>query len=411
MEVTTAECRTVVTGLGAVTPNGLGADAYWSAILEGRSAIAPFSRWEPERYPVRVGGEIRDFAVREHVPGRLRPQTDRVTQYAIAASDWALADAGVTVSDFDEFDVGVITANGCGGFEFGQKELQKLWGTGPHLVSAYQSFAWFYAVNTGQISIHHGIKGHSSVVVTEQAGGLDALAHARRLIANDTLKVALCGGLDAPLCPWGMAAQIPNGYMSEVADEARAYRPFDRQAAGYVPAEGGALLTLEDHDEARARGVERIYGQIAGYAATFDPHPRTGRPSTLPAAIRGALADAGLAPDEVDVVVADAIGAPDLDAAEATAIAEVFGPGGVPVAVPKALTGRLYSGGAPLDTVAALLMIRDGVIPAIPQPVDIPDAYGLDLVAGQPRETPIRCALVIARGLGGFNSALVVRAV
>jgi minimal PKS chain-length factor (CLF/KS beta) len=404
------ECRAVVTGVGVVAPNGLGVDAYWDATLNGRSGLNTFQRFDPESYPVQVGGEVLDFEVKKWVPGKLRPQTDRVTQFAIGAATWTLEDAGVTVADWDEWDIGVVTANTCGGFEFGQKELQKLWGTHPSLVSAYQSFAWFYAVNTGQISIHQGIKGHCSVIVTEQAGGLDALWHGRRLLANGTLKVALAGGLDAPICPWGMAAQIPNGKMTTVTDPARAYLPFDRAASGYVPGEGGALVTIEELDAARGRGAQ-VYGEIAGYAATFDPAPATGRPSALPAAVKGALDRAGLTPGDIDVVLADAFGDQELDGIEARTIADIFGPRAVPVSVPKSLVGRLYSGGAPLDVVTALLMIRDGVIPAAGNDIDVPDEYELDLVLGQPREKPIRHALVIARGLGGFNAALVVSAV
>lgn len=150
--------RVAVTGIGVVAPNGLGLDDYWKAVLAIRSGVQTIDRFDASPYPVRVAGEVSDFSPTQHVPGRLIPQTDRVTRFALAAAEWALQDAGVTVRDLGDFDVGVITANGCGGFEFGQRELQKLWREGPHHVSAYQSFAWFYAVNTGQISLRHGAR-------------------------------------------------------------------------------------------------------------------------------------------------------------------------------------------------------------------------------------------------------------
>ncbi|MEU1478310.1 ketosynthase chain-length factor [Streptomyces sp. NPDC005760] len=399
----------VVTGAGAVAPNGLGVDAYWKAVVDGRSGLGRLSRFDVSRYPVTVGGEVSDFDLRAHVPSRLRPQTDRSTQFALAAAAWALEDAGIDPAELGAYDAGVITANGCGGFEFGQHELQKLWSEGPHRVSAYQSFAWFYAVNTGQISIRHGLRGHGSVVVTEQAGGLDALGAACRQLRGGTLRVALTGGVDAPLSPWGLTAQIPNGLLSEESDPDRCYLPFDRAASGYVPGEGGAFLVLEEASAARERGVRAPYGEIAGYAATFDPAPGSGRPPALARAIGNALFEAGLGPRDIGVVVADAQGTPELDALEAAAITEVFGPKGVPVAVPKATTGRLYSGGAPLDVLAALLMIREGVIPAAANVTDVPEEYDVDVVAGAGRTLPIRAALIVARGAGGFNSALVVR--
>ncbi|MCQ9184099.1 ketosynthase chain-length factor [Streptomyces sp. IBSBF 2953] len=403
--------RIVVTGLGVVAPNGLGTDDHWKATLATRSGVRTIARFDASGYPVRVAGEVGEFTPAEHVPGRLVPQTDRTTQFALAAAQWAVEDAGVDLAALGPYDAGVITASGCGGFEFGQRELQKLWSEGPQRVSAYQSFAWFYAVNTGQLSIRHGARGAGSVVVSEQAGGLDALASARRRLRGGDLTVVLGGGLDAPLSPWGLTAQIPVGLLSTRQDPDRAFLPFDADASGYVPGEGGAVLVVEELEAARRRGAPVVYGELAGYAATFDPRPGSGRPPALARAIVGALDDAGLRPADVDVVFADASGVPAQDAAEAAALREVFGPRGVPVAVPKTMTGRLYAGGAPLDVAGALLSIRDSVVPAAANVRDVPEAYDLDVVVDGPRELPVRAALVVARGHGGFNSALVVRAV
>src|SRR5437879_8553496 len=157
--------------------------------------------------------------------------------------------------------MGVVTASSAGGFEFGQWELQKLWGQGSEFVSAYQSFAWFYAVNTGQISIRHGMRGHSSVLVTEQAGGLDAVAHARRLLRRGAVKLMVTGGFDASLCTWGLTAQVPNERLSRRNDPHRAYLTFDADACGYVAGEGGAILIAELPEDARRRGVYQDYGE------------------------------------------------------------------------------------------------------------------------------------------------------
>ncbi|WSA42489.1 ketosynthase chain-length factor [Streptomyces sp. NBC_01808] len=414
----TAPPGAVVTGVGVVAPNGIGTAEYWAATLAGASGIGVIQRFDARAYPVRVGGEVLDFDADALLSQRMLKQTDRMTRYALAAADWALADAGLVPGDpgpsgpgaagLGKYDLGVLTAGACGGFEFGQRELQKLWAIGPERVSTYQSFAWFYAVNTGQVSIRHGLRGHSSVFVSEQAGALDAAAHTARLLRTGTLGAALTGGFDAPLCPWGLAAQLHTGLLSTSAEPERAYLPFDTDAAGYAAGEGGALLVVEREDTALRRNAAGIYGRIAGHASTFDPRPGSGRPPALAAAITGALREARLDPADVDVVFADALGVPAADRAEAEALVRVFGPAAVPVTAPKTLTGRLYAGGAALDVATALLSIRDSVIPPTAGTRSPAAGLGLDLVLDGPRETPVRHALVVARGAGGFNSALVL---
>ncbi|MET9775321.1 ketosynthase chain-length factor [Streptomyces sp. NPDC006367] len=403
--MSTAPARTVVTGLGIAAPNGLGTADYWAATRAGKSGIARVTRFDPTSYPARLAGEVPGFDAAGHLPNRLLAQTDRMTRLALVAADWALADAGTVPADMPAYDMGVVTASSSGGFEFGQGELRKLWSQGSQYVSAYQSFAWFYAVNSGQISIRNGMKGPSGVVVSDQAGGLDALAHARRQIRKGT-RMIMSGSIDASICPWGWVAQLAGGRLTTVQEPERAYLPFDTAASGHVPAEGGALLVLESERSAADRGA-RVYGEIAGYGATFDPAPGSGRPPGLRKAVELALADAGVDSGDVDVVFADAAAVPELDRVEADALNAVFGPHGVPVTAPKTMTGRLYSGAAPLDVATALLAARDGLVPATTNVT--PDAsYDLDLVT-DPRPADIRTALVLARGECGFNSALVVR--
>jgi minimal PKS chain-length factor (CLF/KS beta) len=398
----------VFTGIGVVAPNGLGTASYWSATCAGVSGIGEVGRFDAAGYPSRLAGEVSGFRAEDHLPGRLLPQTDHMTRLALVAAGWALEDAKAAGDGGGALGRGVITASSAGGFEFGQRELQNLWRMGNEYVSAYQSFAWFYAVNTGQISIRYGLKGPSGVVVTEQAGGLDAVAAARRQIRRGSRQI-LCGGVDGSICPWGWIAQMTSGRLSRSGDPAAAYLPFDSRAAGHVPAEGGAILVLEDAQAARDRGAPTVYGEVAGYAATFDPAPGSGRGPALERAISGALADAGMAPGDVDVVFADAAAVPDLDRVEAGAIAAVFGERAVPVTAPKTMTGRMYAGAAAVDVAAALLAIRDGVIPPTINVHPAPD-YPVEVVTERRWHRSLRVAVVIARGHGGFNSVLVVRA-
>ncbi|MFD9127644.1 ketosynthase chain-length factor [Kitasatospora sp. NPDC059571] len=400
----------VFTGLGVTAPNGFGVEQYWKAALAGQSGIAELTGFDTAGFPSRLAGQVTGFVPQDHLSSRLLLQTDRSTQLALVAAAWALEDAGVKAGDLADYDMGVVTSSALGGFDFTHREFRKLWAQGPEFVSVYESFAWFYAVNTGQISIRHGMRGPGAALVGEQAGGLDALGHARRTIRRGTALV-VSGGADSALDPWGFVSQLSTGLTSTADDPARAYLPFDRAASGYVPGEGGALLVLEEAEAARRRGAERVYGELAGYASTFDPAPDSGRPAALDKAAELALADAGIRPDEVDAVFADAAGVPELDRAEAQVLAGLFGERGVPVTATKPLTGRLYSGGGPLDVATALLAIRDGVLPATAGTTDVPAGYGLDLVVDQPRELPLRTVLVLARGRRGFNAAVVLRAV
>ncbi|WP_051114775.1 ketosynthase chain-length factor [Actinokineospora enzanensis] len=398
----------VITGLGVLAANGIGVEEYWAAVLSGESGLAEITRFDPAGYSAKLAGQVdADFSA---LPNRLMPQTDHMTRLALLAAAEAFEDADVDPHQLPEYAAGVITGASAGGFEFGQRELEALWSKGGEYVSAYQSFAWFYPVNSGQISIRHALRGASGTVVAEQAGGLDALGKARRNIRTGT-DLMVAGAVDGSLCPWGWLCQIRSGRLTDATDPAAAFLPFDRRAAGHVPGEGGALLIMEHPEHVARRGVDpvhEVHGVLAGHSATFDPAPGSDAPSGLRRAIEQALRDAGISPREVDVVFADGAGVPHLDAAEATAIAEVFGPRGVPVTVPKTMTGRLLAGGGPLDVATALLSIRDGVIPPTVN-IERPAGHPIDLVRDTPRETPLTTALVLARGHGGFNSAVVVR--
>ncbi|KZB88320.1 ketosynthase chain-length factor [Amycolatopsis regifaucium] len=399
--------RPVVTGIGVVAPTGIGTAEHWRATLDGRSGIGYIDRFDPASYPVRHAGKLRGFAAEDHLPGRLLVETDLWTQTGLVASHEALADAALDPATVPEFEMAVLTSSSSGGVEFGQREMASLWQNGPR-ISAYQSIAWFYAATTGQLAIRHGMRGACGVICAEQAGGLDTLGHARKFTAEDT-KVVVAGGTDAPLCPYSLVAQLSNGRLSTEPDPRRAYLPFDEAASGYLPGEGGAILIVEGKHAHRERGAAHSYGEVAGYAAGMDPRPGSPRPPALTRVIRAALADAGLGPGEIDVVFADAAGSAREDLLEARAITEVFGARAVPVTAPKTLVGRLYGGGAALDVATALLALRDGVIPHTDGTTRLAPGCDIDLVRSAPREAALTSALVLARGYGGFTSALVLR--
>ncbi len=402
--------RAAVTGIGVVAPNGTSTDTFWKSTREGISVLDRVTREGCDHLPLRVAGEVRAFDPSSFIEERYLVQTDRTTHFAMAAADFALADARLGQADLgaSPFSLGVVTAAGSGGGEFGQRETEKLWSMGSRFVGPYQSIAWFYAASTGQISIRRGFKGPCSVVAADEAGGLDALAHAARAVGRGT-DVMVAGSTEAPLAPYSMVCQLGYEELSTVEDPACAYRPFTEGACGFVPAEGGAMLVVEEAASARERGA-RVRATLAGHGATFTGASRWELSREgLAQAIRGALDEAGCAPEEIDVVFADALGVPEADRAEALAIADVLGAHGrrVPVTAPKTGIGRGYCAAPVLDAVAAVLAMENGVIPPTPNVFDI--CHDLDLVTVRARAAELRTALVLSRGLMGSNTALVLR--
>ncbi|MEJ8638136.1 ketosynthase chain-length factor [Streptomyces sp. MS2.AVA.5] len=407
---TRSDRRTVVTGIGVIAPNGVGTDVFWKATQEGISVLDRVTREGCGDLPLRVAGEVRGLDPATMIEGRYLVQTDRFTHFAMAAADLALEDARLGRADYEDepYDVGVVTAAGSGGGEFGQRELQRLWGQGSRYVGPYQSIAWFYAASTGQISIRGGFKGPCGVVASDEAGGLDAFAHAAGAVARGTNAVVV-GSAEAPLAPYSVVCQLGYQDLSTSDDPARAYRPFTSEACGFVPAEGGAMLVVEEESAALRRGVQpRAY--VAGHGATFTGPSRWKESREgLAMSIRGALEQAGCAPEEIDVVFADALGVPEADRAEALAIANALGAHGrrVPVTAPKTGIGRAYCGGPVLDVATAVLAMEHGVVPPTPGVFDV--CHDIDVVTGKARKAPLRTALVLSRGLMGSNAALVVR--
>ncbi|MTE22291.1 ketosynthase chain-length factor [Streptomyces sp. TRM43335] len=403
--------RAVVTGIGVVAPNGIGAEVFWKSVADGVGALDRVTRTGCGHLPLRVAGEVRDFDPASTIEGRLLVQTDRFTHYALAATTMALEDARFGRADADSpYSVGVVTAAGSGGGEFGQRELQNLWGQGPRYVGPYQSIAWFYAASTGQISIRDGFKGPCGVVAADESGGLDALAHAARAVGRGTDTV-VAGAAEAPLAPYSAVCQLGYPELSTEEVPQRAYLPFTSSARGFVPAEGGAMLVVEDGEAARRRGAPPR-ATVAGHAATFTGASRWDRSREgLARAIRGALDEAGCRPEEVDVVFADALGVAEADRAEALAITDALGSHGrrVPVTAPKTGVGRAYCGASVLDAAAAVLAMEHRLIPPTPNVHAHEVDHDLDLVTDRARPAEPRTALILSRGLMGTNAALVLR--
>lgn len=389
-----------ITGIGIASPLGVGTNNYWSALLDGTHRLRPITSFDTAGYPVSIGGQVAPEDVASTVKKRLLPQTDHVTRLALAASEEALADAPLDRERLDSYDIGVSVSSSSGGLEFGQAQLQKLWSRGWEDVSPYMSFAWYYAVNTGQVSIRHGLKGPGSVPVSEQAGGADAIAYAARRLCRGA-PAMLAGGVDGLLCPYGMTALSTDRGANRTKDP-NSYSPFMSSSRGYFPGEGGALMVLQD-----ATDQDDRYARVAGTASTFDATNSGGTGSGLFRCASIAIAKAGLQPEDIDLVFADAHGTRDLDDAEAHTLDDLFTSRPVPVTAPKRLYGRLMSGGSALDIATAALSLKEQVIP----PTGASNVGSLNPrvnVISTTTRHELHATLVLTRGYGGFCTATVL---
>src|SRR5205807_1986395 len=296
---------------------------------------------------------------------RILAQTDRWTHFDLVCAKEAIADADLDLQKEEPTRIGAVFAAGTGGNEFGQQQLHLCWEKGPRYVSAYQSIAWFYAASIGQVSIRNGIRGYGRNICAEAAGGLIAMAHAAKIIAQGVCDVVIVGGSEAPVSPYAFACFQASGLISAETG-AYPYRPFDATRSGPIIGEGGAAFCIESKEHAQRRNAS-IYAYIAGGGQSFDgKHTRgpAGDGAEYARAMKEALSSAQLSPSEIDWVLCDGLGTHDGDIAEVRALQRVFGTdlASVPASAPKSLFGRLFNGASTVDVAMALLGMKADVI-------------------------------------------------
>ncbi|MDD5527111.1 MAG: beta-ketoacyl-[acyl-carrier-protein] synthase family protein [Candidatus Omnitrophica bacterium] len=401
-----------VTGIGVVTPSGIGRRQFWANIKAGRSFVREITRFDASKYPSRIAGQIDDLDKYSRVSERLLKKIDAFSHMALVASELALQEAGIDIKKEDPDRVGIFLGNAIGGWLYAETELRDLYIEGRQGVSPYMASAWFPAAPQGQVSIYYGIKGFSKTVVADRAGSLMAVGYARKTLLKEKLDLILAGGMEAPVTPYALlCCNTYGGLCTENSDPAAAYRPFDRSRAGFVVGEGAAIMVMEDLERARDRGAA-LMGKITGYGTSCDGvdriNPdRSGR--QLARAVKNALDEAGAAPEDIDYISLDGMADDVWDYGEADAIKMVFGEraGDVPVSCPKSMFGNLLGASGALDVIIALLAMEHSLIPPTLNLRD-PDPVWLNYVKDKALERRVDKALVISRGRGGINSALVV---
>lgn len=406
--------RVVITGLGIISPVGIGKEAFWQALLKGQSGIGRLTRFDPSAYDSKIAGEVKDFVPEQYLDRKEIKRMDRFTQFGVVAARLAVEDAALDLAREDAERIGVVIGSGIGGIETLCEQHGVLLAKGPNRVSPLFIPMMITNMAAGQIAIALGSKGPNITVVTACASGTNAVGEAFKTLQRGAASVVLAGGTETPIVPIAMAGFCSMRAMSTSNDEPqRASRPFDRNRDGFVIGEGAGIMVLETLEHATTRGA-MIYGEIAGYGCTADGYHITApEPGGTEAAraIQLALQDAGIAPEQVDYINAHGTSTELNDKIETLAIKRVLGDHAyrVPVSSIKSMTGHTMGAAGALEAIACVLTINTGWLPPTINLENPDPECDLDYVPNQAREHPVTVAVSNSFGFGGQNGVLVIR--
>ncbi len=407
----TQERRVVVTGIGPVTPVGIGRSAFWDALISGRSGIGEITLFDAAEFPVRIAGEVKDFEPERWMDRKAVRRTDRVVHLAVAAAKLAMEDAGHP--EVDPQRAAVVVSTGVGGLQYMEDQIRILASRGPDRVSAFTVPAMMANAASGTIAMELGFTGPNACITTACAAGAHGVGEAYRYIKHGMADLAVAGGTEAGVVPLAMAAFAQMQALTRNPDPARASRPFDANRDGFVIAEAAGILILEEEERARERGAT-IYAELAGYGTSADafhitqPEPQ-GAGAVI--AMEMALADAGESPEAVDYINAHGTSTPLNDAAETRAIKKALGDRAhaIPVSSTKSMTGHMVGAAGAAEAAVAALAVHEGVIPPTIN-YETPDPEcDLDYVPNEARTADVGLALSNAFGFGGQNAVLALR--
>ena len=408
------ERRVVVTGVGAVTPLGLGAEPSWEAMRAGRSGIDRITLFDPSAYSSRIAGEVKGFDPSAWMEPREARHCDRFTQFAIAAAALAVKDSGLDFSAVDATRVGVLIGSGIGGTWTWEQQHQILLEKGPGRVSPFFIPTLILDIAAGRVAMIYGAKGPNLSIATACATSAHTIGEASEIIKRGDAEAMIAGGSEASVSPLAVAGFCAMRALSRRNDSPQAAsRPFDRDRDGFVMAEGAGVVMLEELAYARKRGA-RLYGELIGYGMSADAYHIT-QPCPdgdgMARAMEVALRDAGLSADDVDYVNTHGTGTDVGDVAETLALKRVFGAraGGVPCSSTKSMIGHTLGAAGAIELIACLFALRDQVAPPTIN-LENPDPQcDLDYVPNQAREMPLRIVMSNSFGFGGHNAILIVR--
>lgn len=406
--------RVVITGLGLVTPVGIGVDESWAALCAGKSGIGPITRFDASDYTTKIAAEVKNFNAEDFVPKKDAKRNQLFISYALAASRMAVEDSGLKIDETNGPRVGVITGCGLGGLATLEEHTMIIHTRGPKRVSPFFIPMMIGNMAAGMISIQFGAKGPNLSLATACAAGTHAVGEAYKNIQRGFSDAVITGGMESvitPTCVAGFGAMKALSTRND--DPQKASRPFDKDRDGFVVGEGAGILVIEALEHALERGA-RIYGEVIGYGMSGDGYHMTSPPPDADGAVRcmeAAIADAGLSCDQIDYINAHGTSTPLNDLYETRAIKTVFKENArsVPVSSTKSMTGHLLGAAGGIETVFSTLAAYHDIIPPTINFESADEECDLDYVPNVARKTRVDVAMSNSFGFGGTNATIIVR--
>jgi 3-oxoacyl-[acyl-carrier-protein] synthase II len=406
--------RVVVTGIGLVSPVGIGTQANWDALCNGVSGIGPITRFDASAFSTRFAGEVKNFDPLDWIEKKELKKMDIFIQFALAASQFAMDDARLEVTPEVAPRVGVFIASGIGGFTTIEREHRNLLEGGPRKISPFFIPSAIINLASGQVSIRFGAKGPNSATCTACTASAHAIGDAFEIIRRGAAEAMIAGGSEAAICAMGVGGFGALRALSTRNDDPpHASRPFDKDRDGFVLGEGAGVLILEELEFARRRGAP-IYAEMVGYGMSADAYHMTAPSEDADGATRVmqlAIEAAGIQPEDVDYINAHGTSTPHNDRIETHAIKRAFGDHAYRLAVSssKSMTGHLLGAAGGLEAGITVLALRHQKIPPTVNLEQPDEGLDLDYVPGQAREMPIAYALSNSFGFGGTNGSLLFK--
>ena len=409
------ERRVVITGMGTVNPLGNSVSEFWTNIQAGKCGIGPLTRVDPEEFESKVAGEILDFKASDFMDSKAARKMALFTQYAVAASIEAMKDAGLDRGNMDPERLGTIIGNGIGGFEFLEEGFEKLFQAGAKRIPPMLIPKIISNEAPGNVAIAHNALGPCYTITTACASATDAIGNAANMIKLGLADAVITGGTEGAITRMGIGGFCRLMALSTKNNDnpQKASRPFDKDRDGFVMSEGAGLLVIEELEHARNRGAT-IYAEVAGSAMTCDAHHLTSPHPEGTGAIRAmrlALEQAGMKPEEIDYINAHGTSTPVNDPVETRAIKQVFGDHAykLKVSSTKGMTGHLVGAAGGVEAIISILAIRDGFFPATINLDEADPECDLDYVANQGVKGDIRTAMSNSLGFGGHNGIIIFK--
>ncbi|MEM9227332.1 MAG: beta-ketoacyl-ACP synthase II [Verrucomicrobiota bacterium] len=415
MDSEQATPKVVVTGIGAVTPLGLGIEEYWKNLSAGISGLRRVTQFDIEPYPCQVAGEVKGFEASDYMDGKEAKRNDRYTHYAVAAARMALEDGGLDFESWDADRAGVLIGSGIGGMHTIQTQSHRLFEGGPRKLSPFMIPSLIANIASGVVAIAFNAKGPNFSIVSACSTGAHAIGEAMRIIQRGEADIILAGGSEAAITELGIGGFCAMRAMSTKYNDApeTASRPFDAGRDGFVMGDGAGVLVLEREAHAKARGA-RIYAELAGYATTCDAHHITmpdPEGTGLAKCITLTLKSAGVAPEDVDYINAHGTSTPYNDKFETAAIKAAFGDYApkLMVSSTKSMTGHLLGAAGGIEAAASCKVIEQQVVPPTINYTTPDPECDLDYVPNKAREAKVDVVLSNNSGFGGHNASLLFR--